>query len=1074
MLCISFKRLSFALTAFVTLFVNTNAHANPKVIEGVGLAEPLKVKLEFGEHDYVVVTASQKSADYILSLYSENDETPIKTVNILADKFFDELLLAKKSDCEVCFVTIEGANNIDRDSPYSLKVDYRTSGGNGILQRDIMFLQAISSASESRARSLNSGGDDAKKFRELAISELELVIDDTPQHKWAIHAKSVLMQLLSGTGEVKRTSKLASEIADAKGVGKSRYRVQALYQLGRFTSNIEEKRSLFLRGMNEAKEIGELVDYAKGANYYAISLTRESNFSEALKLFEEVSAIYASANRYFGLLNATGNLSWANQRAGQFPKAIAYGAQQKLLAEEYSFPVYVVWALYYTSIAYSKLGEGYIAEEFLDEAFNRFSAMTIADQERSSNLYGYLLRERAESSVRLGDFDAAESYSERMHNFYLSNKMEARLAASTFLRAEIAFAQNRPDVARKLFRNAIEYDRKNGRDRSAGRNNLMFAELELDQNRILEAVPLNIAALKSLSQTEDYVLLAQNFSLSVELLSSLGAYNEADQLATRVAKFISQRGLIPDQAKFLFRRAIVARGVGQNERALVYLSSARSIVEQALPKVKRRDLRRHYFALQKSVFALNVELLLEEARSNEALKLVESYKARTLNEVIRQVHNDSDVSLNVSKARDAIHDKILISAAKWYRNTESDGESLINTTRELSAELEKIETDLFDERNIVWQPSTGNQSLTLPKVTSSDQLLAYYFLGRAKSWLWLIGEKETTLHQLPARAEIEALVDEAKWHITSHPNLRDNSNAWLQRKAIIDLSAQVIEPIARRLERETIATLIIVPDGPLNGLPFSPLILDDWSTPLIGKVAITYAPSFGSILAIEDRANTRQYSADRKILVVADPISTVDVQETFVRLPNTAMEAKAIQKIAGSNVSLLVADRATKVQFLKKVAEPHSILHFATHGLLNSLEPALSGLMFSKVSENGINYWLLPEISSAKINADLVMLSACESSLGRGVAGEGLLSLSRAFIEGGASQVIGTLWQVQDKATANLTARFYSGLLDDSLVASEALRQAQIAVYSDKNNDWRDPYFWAGFQLQGGLENSKL
>jgi CHAT domain-containing protein len=125
--------------------------------------------------------------------------------------------------------------------------------------------------------------------------------------------------------------------------------------------------------------------------------------------------------------------------------------------------------------------------------------------------------------------------------------------------------------------------------------------------------------------------------------------------------------------------------------------------------------------------------------------------------------------------------------------------------------------------------------------------------------------------------------------------------------------------------------------------------------------------------------------------------------------------------------------------------------------------------VFTSDSE-AANFWLTPEISSTDLRANLVMLSACESSIGKEVAGEGLLSLSRAFIEAGANHVIGTLWKVQDAATAELTSGFYSKLLDDSLAISVALQAAQLAVYKNQHNDWRDPYYWAGFQLQGGWQ----
>lgn len=1072
MLCAAVRRFGVLLTTGLMLFVNLDAYANSKVIKGVGLAESLKIDVDLRGYDYLVVTASQKSADYMLALSSNKSTDVFRRVNILWHKALDEVLFVTKDDCNKCVVVLEAANEVDKNSPYLVDLRFGSYEDGTSLSRDISVVKALSEAGEARSESLIVDTILASEKKAAAVQTLEQVVKVNSRTQWQLHAKTALLQLASSIYSADKLVDLAEDIVGRPNEKASTYRSQALYHLGRLTPNFDNKSKLFRQGMTEAKEAGELVDYAKGASYYAVGLTRESKFDDALSLFESVETIYSGVRNHIELIPTLSNLSWANQRAGNFPQAISFAVEHKLLAEEYSLERQVVWALYNLAIAYAKLGDSYSAEKFLDEAFSRFRAMKEADKERNITLYGYLLRERAESSFRLGDFNTADDYAQQMHDFYLKNKMNARLAAVTFLRAEIAFSQQRTDAARVLFNSAIEYDRVNGRSRSAGRNYLRLAELELKQNQTMAAVPLNVAALRALSETEDHVLLAQNFSFTVELLSSLGAFEEADQFADKVAKFVATWGFKTDQAKFLFRRATAIPNKQQNDRALSYLSEARSIIEQALPKVKRRDLRRHFLALQKSIFALNVDILLEEGKPKHALHLVESYKARTLNEVIRRVRSESNVPNKVSKARSAIHDKILASASHWYRNKGEGEAGLLASTRELSAALEKIETDLFVERDLASQRDQASAVLALPKVNQNDQLIAYYFTSVSKSWLWLIGDNKTTLHQLPGSATLQGLVSEVREHISVHPRSRGGSSAWKQRKAIIDLSGVIIDPIAKRLEESSTSHLIIVADGPLNGLSFSPLMLDQWSDPLISKVAITYAPSFGSMQAIEERANTRPPSTDKKILVLANPISTAEAEDTFAPLPNTALEAEAIQEVAGSNALLLIAENATKDRFLSKLGEQYSILHFATHGLLNNVEPALSGLTFSKVSESDISYWLVPEISSARINADLVVLSACESSIGVGIAGEGLLSLSRAFIEGGASQVIGTLWQVQDKATANLTSRFYSALLDDSLVAAEALRQAQIAVYSDKNNDWRDPYFWAGFQLQGGWKTA--
>jgi len=1029
------------------------------------LAEPLRVKLDFEEHDYAVVTASQRSANYSLSVYSSDGGRLIKQVDIPADRSFNEVLLVNKEECMECILSIEGNRRVDQTSPYSMTIQFGSLKDETDLAFNFTTISTISNAGELSAKMLATSGElQAGVTREL-IALLEQLIDETHESIWALHAKSLLLQFAKDTYSHEKIVHLAKNIIGLVEASETNvYRVQSLYHLGTVTPDTIKKRSLLKQGMDEARLIHEPVHYARGANFYAISLTRESRFIEALSFLEEVHSIYSEQRRIISLLPTFSNISWANQRAGNFPSSISFAAQHKLLAEEYSREVDVVWSLYNMAISYSKLGEGYLAESFLDESFTRFGGLPDSLRTREKYLQGYLLRERAESSFRLGDFDFAEDYANQMLDFYKNSKLVQELANATFLRAEIALAQNRPEIARKLFREAIDYDRLNGRSRSEGRNYLRLAELDLDQKNVLAAVPNNIVALKTLSRTEDLGLLAQSFSVTVEVLMSLGAVDEAERLADEVAAFVSVYGLKSDNAKFLYRRALVNKAQGKFDLAISNLEKARLILETTLPKVKRRDLRRHYLALRKSVFSLNVDLLIANDDPIEALALVESYKARTLNEAIRLSQNLSEHSPELAQAREDIHKKILLSAASWYDDDRTAKSDLLANTRNLSSALEKIEVASLDEREIALP---AIKSIQLPNVRSPDQLLAYYFFGDSNSWLWLIDDTETTLHQLPSEDKIEALVTRVRTQVMSHPSTRRDSNAWKQTKAILELSQVILSPISARLDSDRAEHLTVIPDGPINTLPFALLKLESASKPLIDRVALAYSASFKSMQVIETRAKKRVGKRAQNILVVADPTSRLNGGESIIRLPHSLAEAKAIKAIASSNTKLLVGDKASKASFLRELIEPYSVLHFATHGLLNSREPALSGLTFSKVSDE-INYWLAPEISSAGFRADLVVLSACESSVGKDIAGEGLLSLSRAFIEGGANQVVGTLWKVQDKATASLISKFYSGLLDDSLVTPKALQQAQLAVYSDKNNDWRDPYFWAGFQLQGG------
>ncbi len=124
--------------------------------------------------------------------------------------------------------------------------------------------------------------------------------------------------------------------------------------------------------------------------------------------------------------------------------------------------------------------------------------------------------------------------------------------------------------------------------------------------------------------------------------------------------------------------------------------------------------------------------------------------------------------------------------------------------------------------------------------------------------------------------------------------------------------------------------------------------------------------------------------------------------------------------------------------------------------------------MLSLVDRRGrsLNGFLrMLDIYNLKLNADLVTLSACRTALGKDIAGEGLVGLTRGFLYAGASRVVATLWSVEDKATAEMMRRFYSGIFKDKLSPPSALRAAQLAMWHDKQ--WRSPYYWGAFTLQG-------
>jgi CHAT domain-containing protein len=147
---------------------------------------------------------------------------------------------------------------------------------------------------------------------------------------------------------------------------------------------------------------------------------------------------------------------------------------------------------------------------------------------------------------------------------------------------------------------------------------------------------------------------------------------------------------------------------------------------------------------------------------------------------------------------------------------------------------------------------------------------------------------------------------------------------------------------------------------------------------------------------------------------------------------------------------------------------PYRIVHFATHGLIDARTPELSGLALSGVGKDGSprdGFLSLADLYNLQLGSDLVVLSGCETALGREIRGEGLVGLTQGFFYAGAARVVASLWRVQDRATSELMGRFYQAMLKEGKLPAAALREAQLAVRHERR--WRDPYYWAAFVVQG-------
>ena len=189
---------------------------------------------------------------------------------------------------------------------------------------------------------------------------------------------------------------------------------------------------------------------------------------------------------------------------------------------------------------------------------------------------------------------------------------------------------------------------------------------------------------------------------------------------------------------------------------------------------------------------------------------------------------------------------------------------------------------------------------------------------------------------------------------------------------------------------------------------------------------------------------------------------------SLARLPFSRGEADAIALLSPNAVTTFIGAEATRERALGRALYDYRFLHFATHGIVNHEVSSLSTLVLSLVDGAGRprdGFVLLPDVYDMTLNADVVVLSGCQTALGKDVRGEGPIGLARAFMYAGVPRVVASLWQVDDLATAELMKRFYRGMLVGGLTPAAALRAAQRELADTRR--WRSPYFWAPFVLQG-------
>lgn len=573
----------------------------------------------------------------------------------------------------------------------------------------------------------------------------------------------------------------------------------------------------------------------------------------------------------------------------------------------------------------------------------------------------------------------------------------------------------------------------------------------------------------------------------------------------------------------LLDRAQMLRDRGEVERAERAVQSALDLLEQLRNLVGGEVSRATYLAARHKFFDFHVDLLMQReadepgaGHATRAFEVTEQARARALLDDLAWSRRDPALDARTRAEDRELDARLDAAVATEQRLAEQDatGEQRSAAAADVAALLRAQDERRGRRRSAASRDAAWSSARPLGlaaiqrDVLDDDTLMVAYFLGEKRSFVWLVGRTSFEFQPLPPRDTIEALARSVYELVPRSRERGVRQQAALLSASLADV---VLGPLRGRLGHKR---LLLIGDGALHYVPFAALLVRperppdaretgsawlDGRVPLVAEHELVTAPSASVLGHVRSEWLQRQ-PARHLLAVLADPVfersdrrlggaavappqeppaaeAVGDLERSASdvglpqprRLPYSRLEAEKILALVpvGQSLRALDFDASRETVLLGRLRD-YRILHFATHGLLNARHPELSGLVLSRVDRDGHpqdGFLRVGDLYQLSLPADLVVLSACRTALGRDVRGEGLVGLTQAFLRAGAARVLVSLWNVNDRATADLMARFYDALLTRGMAPAAALRVAQLAFMRDRA--FAAPAYWAGFTLQG-------
>lgn len=535
---------------------------------------------------------------------------------------------------------------------------------------------------------------------------------------------------------------------------------------------------------------------------------------------------------------------------------------------------------------------------------------------------------------------------------------------------------------------------------------------------------MNITAVKN--NTFGYTELPQKFMVYKAYFET-GQYDEArkgyESLLQNPATISNGQinwAMLFDRGRIAEKQNDLKAAVGFYKKAIDIIESQRSTINTEASKIG-------FVGDKQTVYAAIIFAMMKNGNSHGALEYAERSKSRTLVDLLAsadRIMPPSDTSAEYLAQ--------LEETETQFASNDINVDKLALATRSIKLRKDFMQAAPETASLVTADTITADEIFAILK--DGQNILEYYYYK--ESGIVFIIDKTSVKAFSFSTKDLYTDISEFRKALSSP--LSDNYRHYSEK-----LYSTLIRPVQSHISEKT---LIVIPHGIIHYIPFA--YLCSGSECLIDKASISLLPSASTSKYIKDDVN------NGKMLIIGNPY----LGDDRYSLAFADKEADAIEEMFPNSVKYKGKD-ATEDIFRKQAAR-YSYIHFATHGTFESSSPLNSGLYLAG-NEHEDGLLTVNELYGLRLNAELVMLSACETGLSRINAGDDLIGLQRGFLYAGANSVLATLWKVDDAATKDIAVAFYKNIR--TMIKPEALRQAQMEI----RKKYPHPYYWASFQYTG-------